>query len=97
MYDPGFAAVGQLERALQAVADAGMPMSGDRLQVYARSPRSRAEIDVGKMPLGSPSAAVEYAMLGTALYEPVILALRRLAHQDIAARMAGRGAAGDAS
>jgi hypothetical protein len=25
--------------------------------------------------------AVEYAVLGTALYEPVMLALRRLAHQ----------------
>ncbi|MET0977050.1 MAG: MerR family transcriptional regulator [Leifsonia sp.] len=33
------------------------------------------------------SAAVEYAVLGTALYEPVVLAMRRLAHQDVAARL----------
>jgi hypothetical protein len=33
-----------------------------------------------------PHAAVENTVLGTALYESVILALRRLAHQDVAAR-----------
>jgi hypothetical protein len=26
-------------------------------------------------------------VLGTALYEPVVVALRRLAHQDVAARL----------
>ena len=34
---------------------------------------------MSKMP---PAEALGYAVLGTALYEPVILALRRLAHHD---------------
>ena len=34
---------------------------------------------MSKMP---PAEALVYAVLGTALYEPVILALRRLAHHD---------------
>ncbi len=43
------------------------------------------------MPTDSAESAIEYAVLGTAIYEPVLAALRRLAHQDIgAARFAGR-------
>ena len=44
-----------------------------------------AEFDLERMP-DEPHAAVEYTVLGTALYEPVMLALRRLAHQDAAVR-----------
>lgn len=32
-----------------------------------------------------PSRAIEYSVLSTALYEPALVALRRLAHQDAAA------------
>jgi hypothetical protein len=35
---------------------------------------------------GSDLSPVEYAVLGTALHEPVILAMRRLAHQDNASK-----------
>lgn len=84
-FDPGYAAVAQLERALQAVAQAGIPLGPERLAVYGRSLMAMAEFDVAGMP-GEPAATVEHAVLGTALYEPVILALRRLAHQDAAAR-----------
>lgn len=87
IYDPHFAAVAQLERALEAVEAAGIPMTADRLTVYAEHLRAIGEFDLGKMPVGDPGAALEYAVLGTALYEPVITALRRLAHQDIAARV----------
>lgn len=85
VFDPDYAAVAQLERALQAVADAGIPMGPERLGVYGRSLMEMAEYDVAGMP-GEPAATVEHAVLGTALYEPVILALRRLAHQDAASR-----------
>lgn len=87
-FDPGYAAVAQLERALQAVAQAGIPMGPERLAVYGRSLMAMAEFDVAGMP-GEPASTVEHAVLGTALYEPVILALRRLAHQDAAARRLG--------
>lgn len=85
VYDPRFAAVAQLESALSATEAAGMPMSEDRLLEYGRRLREIAAYDLERMP-AEPHAAVEYTVLGTALYEPVILALRRLAHQDVAAR-----------
>lgn len=91
VYDPRFAAVAQLESALAATEAAGMPISHDRLLEYGRRLREIAAYDLERMPQ-EPHAAVEYTVLGTALYEPVILALRRLAHQDVAA---GRDLPGD--
>ncbi|WP_173922480.1 MerR family transcriptional regulator [Agromyces sp. Marseille-P2726] len=85
VYDPSFAAVAQLEAALEAVDAAGMPISDDRLLEYGRHLREMAVYDLERMP-PEPNAAVEYTVLGTALYEPVLLALRRLAHQDVASR-----------
>lgn len=85
VYDPRFAAVAQLESALAATEAAGMPLSEDRLLEYGRRLREIAAFDLARLP-AEPHAAVEYTVLGTALYEPVILALRRLAHQDVAAR-----------
>jgi DNA-binding transcriptional MerR regulator len=85
VYDPGFPAVAQLEAALAGAEAAGMALSHDRLLEYGRRLRQIAEVDLERMPR-EPRAAVEYTVLGTALYEPVILALRRLAHQDVAAR-----------
>lgn len=85
VYDPHYAAVAQLESALAATEAAGMPMSEERLLEYGRRLREIAAFDLERMPR-EPHAAVEYTVLGTALYEPVILALRRLAHQDVAAR-----------
>lgn len=89
VYDPEFAAVAQLERALAAAADAGMPISPERLAHYGRTTAELAAYDLERMP-AEPHAAVEYTVLGTALYEPVLLALRRLAHQDAAVRRLGR-------
>jgi DNA-binding transcriptional MerR regulator len=85
VYDPHYAAVAQLESALAAAEAAGMPISDERLLEYGRRLREIAAFDLERMPR-EPHAAVEYTVLGTALYEPVILALRRLAHQDVAAR-----------
>lgn len=90
VYDPRFAAVAQLEAALAATEAAGMPISPERLLEYGRRLHEMAEYDLARMP-AEPHAAVEYTVLGTALYEPVILALRRLAHQDVAARRDLRG------
>jgi DNA-binding transcriptional MerR regulator len=87
VYDPRFTAVAQFERALAAVEDAGIPMTDERLTMYAQQLRAIAEFDLSRMPRSSPQAAVEYAVLGTALYEPIVIAMRRLAHQHIASRM----------
>ncbi|MFF2050007.1 MerR family transcriptional regulator [Leifsonia sp. NPDC058194] len=86
VYDPRFAAVAQLERALVGVEAAGIPLSPDRLAVYGEHVRAMAEFDLSRMPDDGRESQLGYAVLGTALYEPVIAALRRLAHQDIAAQ-----------
>ncbi|MCY1016119.1 MerR family transcriptional regulator [Pyxidicoccus sp. MSG2] len=89
VYEPRFAAVAQLERALAAAEAAGIPLDDARLAVYGPHIRAIAEFDVGRIPRDDAAAAVEYAVLGTALHEPVLIALRRLAHQDVAARRYG--------
>lgn len=94
VYDPRFAAVAQLERALVGVEAAGIPLTADRLQAYGSHVRAMAEFDLSRMPAGDREAQLGYAVLGTALYEPVIAALRRLAHQDISARMLNEREAG---
>lgn len=85
-YDPGYPAVAQLERALAAAERVGVKLSERKLRAYGAHVRGIAEADLAEMPTDSVQAAVEYAVLGTALHEPVIAALRRLAHQDLAAR-----------
>lgn len=87
-YDPEFPAVGQLDRALAAADSVGVPVDDERLAVLGEHLMALAEFDLSRMP-ADPAAAVEYAVLGTALHEPVVLALRRISHQHLAAR-AGR-------
>ncbi|MCP3098019.1 MerR family transcriptional regulator [Myxococcus sp. K15C18031901] len=90
VYEPRFAAVAQLEHALAAAEAAGIPLDDERLAVYGPHIRAIAEFDVRNVPR-EPAAAVEYAVLGTAVHEPVLVALRRLAHQDLASRRLGPG------
>ena len=40
-------------------------------------------------PAGSPTDALRYAVLGTVLFEPVLTAMRRLAHTDRHLRLTG--------
>lgn len=91
LYDRRFTAVAQLERALAAAEDAGLPLDDARLDAYGEHLGAIAEFDLSRIP-SDAEGAVAYAVLGTAVYEPVILALRRLAHQDRAARMLGERA-----
>jgi DNA-binding transcriptional MerR regulator len=84
-YEPRHVAVRQLEQALAAAESLGVPLDDERLAAYAPHVRAIAEFDVSRIPSGA-EAAIEYAVLGTAAHEPVLAALRRLAHQDLAAR-----------
>ena len=88
--EPRHVAVRQLEQALAAVEAMGIPLDDERLAAYAPHVRAIAEYDIAHVPQ-DPDAAIEYAVLGTAGHEPVLAALRRLAHQDLAR---GRGRAG---
>ena len=59
-------------------------VSVEGLDLYARLAETVAEHEIPEAwdPVGSPTDALRYAVLGTVLYEPVILALRRLAHAE---------------
>ncbi|HEX5533122.1 MAG TPA: MerR family transcriptional regulator [Actinomycetales bacterium] len=82
------AAMRQLAVALQAVGDGGLPLSSESLRRYADAAHRIAEHEIANMP-GDGAEALTYAVVGTVLYEPVLLALRRLAHQDVSERMLG--------
>lgn len=85
VYYPQYVGVAQLESALQAAEEVGIPMTDDRLHAYGEHVMGLARADFAAMP-DAPADAIEYSVLGTAIYEPVIAAMRRLAHQDIAAK-----------
>jgi hypothetical protein len=84
--------VRQLDAALAGVDAVGLPMSPARLAAYGDAALTVAEVDVGGMPTSSPGAAVHHAIVGTVMYEPVVLALRRVAQQHVFRRLAREGA-----
>ncbi|WP_106816718.1 MerR family transcriptional regulator [Microbacterium timonense] len=90
-YDPGFTAVAQLEEALRALDGAGLDASTAALRRYGDAMREVAAAEIAPMADMPLDEAVAYAILGTALYEPVLLALRRLAHHHL---LVTRGAPG---
>src|SRR5690606_27388322 len=63
VYDPGYAAVAQFERALAAAEAAGLPMSDDRLLRYGELIMGLAEYDITRVPTGSAQVAIEHAVL----------------------------------
>jgi DNA-binding transcriptional MerR regulator len=73
----------QLETALSAVEEVGLPLGPERLAAYAGAALDVARVDVAGVPAGDPQDAVQYVVVGTVLYEPVLLALRRLAQQHL--------------
>jgi DNA-binding transcriptional MerR regulator len=81
--DPRSSALRQLEAALAAVEAVGMPPGPQRLHVYGQAALDVARADVTDVPRTDPADAVQYVVIGTVLYEPVLLALRRLAQQHV--------------
>lgn len=91
-YDSEYPATAQLDRALAGARDADIPVSPQRLAVYGEALRMLSEFDLSEMPKytrSNPTAAITYVVLGTALHEPVLMSMRRLAHMDAAARSLG--------
>lgn len=81
----GSAAFRQLARALAATAEVGLGMSTERVEAYGRAAELVAAVDVATVPTTSREEAVGHAVAGTVLYEPVLLAMRRLAQQSASA------------
>jgi DNA-binding transcriptional MerR regulator len=76
-----------LAAALDALDAVGFPATDQLLDAYARALEPVAEIEVaGVAAEGDPSLAAERLVIGTLLYEPVLLTLRRIAHEVASAR-----------
>lgn len=78
--------VSVLAQAIAALQAAGFDTPDSLLDRYARAAHELGEQDVAEVPMDSPTEAVRYVVIGTLLLEPVLLALRRLAQEDVSAR-----------
>lgn len=77
-----------LAKAVLALRGLGLPDSSDDLRPYARAAHELAKHELASTPRTGPrSAVVEHAVLGTVLYEPVLIALRRLAEEHESAQL----------
>lgn len=88
LVDPSCVAVRQLALALASLEAVGMDVAMPSLSDYGRAVYTLAEREVTSIPTDSQEAAVQYVVVGTVFYEPVLLSLRRLAQQDAATRNA---------
>jgi hypothetical protein len=93
-YDPDFTAVAQLDDALHALDAAGLDASPAVLRRYGDAMRKVAAEEIAPVAEMPIDQAVSYAVLGTALYEPVMLALRRLAHHHLLVERGGSAGPG---
>lgn len=86
-FDPGYPATRQLEDAIRSVQRAGLVWSPEVAASYGDALAGLTAAELAPMRDMSERQSIEYAVLGTALYEPVILAIRRLLHRDLAERL----------
>ena len=82
--DPACVALRQLATAITSLHSADADVSPATLSEYGRAVHPLAVREVTAIPTTSQEEAVRYVVLGTLFYEPVLLALRRLAQQDAA-------------
>jgi DNA-binding transcriptional MerR regulator len=76
--------------AFEALRHVGHELDDATLDAYADAAAQVATVDVESVPTDAAEHAVEHVVVGTVLYEPVLLALRRLAHEDLSGRRLGR-------
>ncbi|HEX4338575.1 MAG TPA: MerR family transcriptional regulator [Polyangiaceae bacterium] len=90
--DPKSAALRDAARALTVITRSFYPEAADPavLAPYAEAASliAQHEIPDGWEPNDAPNAALRYAVLGTVLLEPLILAIRRMAHVARSRQMA---------
>lgn len=82
-------ALRELARALVALDAADVDVDESHLDVYAGAAAEVGRADVAAVPMSSQADAVRFVVLGTVLFDPVLLALRRLAQQDASGRRFG--------
>jgi DNA-binding transcriptional MerR regulator len=88
-WQPGMCERESLEdvaRSLDTLRQAGFEISPNVMTAYIRAVETIAAAEVSDIPVDDPEEAVRYVVLGTALAEPLLLALRRMAEQITAVR-----------
>jgi hypothetical protein len=76
-----------LADALDTLDELDFAATDEVLDTYARALESVAEIEVARVAAEAEQVvAAERVVVGTLLYEPVILALRRMAHEAVLAQ-----------
>jgi len=75
--------VNQLLEAMALADECNIGIDAEHLAAYARAARECANADFRNLPLETPSQAAQAAVLGTAIYEPILTCLRRLAHHEL--------------
>jgi DNA-binding transcriptional MerR regulator len=87
---PSAPARDELAQAVLILRRLGVPCSVDNLRSHAEAARSVAVREVDQLAEGEERAkTVERAVVSTVLYEPVLLALRRLAQEHESSRRFG--------
>ena len=81
--DPQCTALARLEAALDALEAVGLHPTPEKLALYARAALDVAAQDIATTPTGSVAEVIEHVVVGTVLYEPVLVSLRRLAQQHL--------------
>lgn len=79
MYDPEHLA--DIARALDTLNRVGFEIPPDVMTAYLEGVKTIATAEIAGIPADDPEEAVRYVVLGTALVEPLLLALRRMAEQ----------------
>lgn len=93
---PDSPAVRRLAEALAAVEVAGIQVTRDDLLAAGRSVAEIANREVVSIPSESREGAVRHVLLGTILMEPVLDALRHLAHIEASVERFGTSPPADA-
>lgn len=79
-----------LAQAFVALRRLGVPIVWTELRPYIEAARIMAEHEIGSIPVeGERGRAVQTAVATNVLYEKVLLALRRMAQEDVSARRFG--------
>ena len=88
---PGHPLVHRLARALDVLDDVGHPVSDRLLDLYAAALRPIAAYEVTSIHDAEEpdlERSVEAAVIGTLLQEPILLAIRRMAQENVSRRLA---------
>jgi DNA-binding transcriptional MerR regulator len=88
---PDLPYVRQTKAAMALAQECGVGVDDAHLGSYAAAAREVAQADFAHLPLDNPARALQAAVLGTTIYEPILLGLRRLAHREAAETASASG------